>query len=393
MKKIKVLRIIARLNIGGPAIHTILLTEGLNKDRFESILACGKVAEGERDMMYLAESKGVKPIIIPELGRELSLKNDLIAFWKLFILMIREKPDIVHTHTAKAGALGRLAALIAGVKFRVHTFHGHIFHSYFGNLKTKIFILIERLISLFTSKIIVVSQQINRELLQYRISSDDKIEIVNLGFELENLLSLNNDVNDDSMRVGIVGRLTAIKNHKLFLDAAKELLRVRKHGANFIIVGDGELKQELEKYASSLGIDKHVEFRGWQKSLENIYKNLDIVCLTSLNEGTPVSLIEAMAAGRPVVATNVGGIKDIVLEESSTFNKNYDKITVSDRGVAVDSFAPEVFAEAISLLIKDKDLRMDLGSNGRKFVEKRFKKDRLIKDIESLYNRLIIKKE
>ena len=373
----KILRIIARLNIGGPARNAVLLTDGLltrsNNIDYETVLVCGEVDENEGDMMYLAREKGIAPIIVPELGRELSIFNDWKAFWKIYRIIRWEKPDIVHTHTAKAGTLGRLAALLYNLgKGRckiVHTFHGHILHSYFGKIKTWFFIWIEKILALFTYKIIAVSESLKEELVErFRIAPEKKFAVIELGFELDDLLRLPARNEADNVNIGIIGRLTAIKNHRMLLRAVKKLK------TRVFIIGDGELRQELEDYVRELGIGDMVEFKGWIKDLREIYKELDIVVLTSLNEGTPVSIIEAMAAARPVIATNVGGVSDIV----------QDGIT----GYLVDLDNDNIFSEKLSDLIKDSEKRKQFGVAGRKIASERFSKHRLIKETEQLYRSL-----
>ncbi|MEW6009460.1 MAG: glycosyltransferase family 4 protein [Candidatus Omnitrophota bacterium] len=384
--KIKILRIIARLNIGGPAIHCILLTEGLSEDSFESMLIYGSVENSEADMLYLAKDKGIKPILIEELGQKLSLKRDLIVFWKLFNIIRNFKPDIIHTHTAKAGTLGRLAGLFYNFMQRirlrrnraklVHTFHGHIFYGYFGKLKSKIFILIERILSGMTDKIITVSDEVKLDLIEFKIAKKEKIIVIPLGLELEKLLALPyNDSFNSKIRVGIIGRLTPVKNHMMFFKAIKQLSEAGlSNEAKFMIIGDGELREKLEDTAKELGIYKQTEFTGWQKDALNLYSKLDIVALTSFNEGTPVSLIEAMAAARPVIATNVGGVKDIVNDE---------------RGFLVASGDVSGFAKTLKILIEDSKLRQAKGQAGRNFVRDLFTKERLIKDMETLYKSII----
>jgi len=383
MKKIKILRIIARLNIGGPAIHCILLTEGLNKGKFNSVLVSGKVDISEGDMLYLANEKNVKPIIIPELGRSVNFIKDVVAFCRLFLIIFREKPDIIHTHTAKAGSLGRFAGLLykllSGRRcILIHTFHGHVFGGYFGKRKTKVFIWIERLLAKFTDRIVVVSNAIKNELIELGIGNFNKISIIPLGLELDGLLTIpikNNFKNNSELKIGIIGRLTSIKNHLMFLRVIKKLMDLKSlTQMRFIIAGDGELRESLENYAHSLRLNNFVIFAGWQKDLINLYSQLDIVALTSLNEGTPVSLIEAMAAGRPVVATNVGGVKDLVNE---------------DRGFLVESEDIDGFASALKSLLEDENLRRRLGQFGREFVRNKFTKGRLINDIEVLYEELL----
>lgn len=380
MKRIKVMRIIARINIGGPAIHTILLTEGLNRDLFDSLLVTGNISSGESDMFYLADKKGVKPIIIPELARDINFKNDLVAFLRLYQAIRENKPDIVHTHTAKAGFLGRLAAILAGVPCRVHTFHGHIFDGYFSRIKSAIFVLMEKILSWKTDVIIAVSPAVKKQLLRYGIANPDKIVVIPLGLELDGLLGLGEKEDSQFFNIGIVGRLTKIKNHKLFFDAARELqLRYKKgRELKFIVIGDGELKENLREYVENIGLSG-VEFMGWVKDSIEIYKDLDIVALTSINEGTPVSLIEAMAAARAVIATDVGGVKDLVEPVCKRINLAVDKILIG-------SGDTQGLANAMSFLIDDEQLRRGFGIAGRNFVKERFTKERLISDIEKLYN-------
>nr|MBU1327692.1 glycosyltransferase family 4 protein [Candidatus Omnitrophota bacterium] len=364
----KILRIIARLNIGGPARNAVLLTEGFPG----TALICGEVAESEGDMMYLAGEKGIKPIIIEELGRELSWKDDWTAFWKIYNIIREVKPDIIHTHTAKAGALGRMAGILYGKAILIHTFHGHVFSGYFGKVKTIFFIWVEKILALFTDKIITVSYELKRELSQeFKIAPERKIEVIELGFELEELFKLPTKNKTEIINIGVVGRLVPVKNHKMLFRAVKNLK------AKIIIIGDGEMRQELERYAEELGIKDIVEFRGWVKDLKAIYEGLDIVALTSLNEGTPVSLIEAMAARRPVIATNVGGVKDIVKDGAS--------------GYLVESENVEEFAKKLLELIKDPEKRRRFGECGRNIIKNRFSKERLIKDTEKLYNNTLQK--
>lgn len=391
MKKIKVLRIIARLNIGGPAIHTILLTEGLDKNRFETILVAGTVEKSEGDMFYLAKEKGIQPVIIPELSRALNIRNDIIAFWKLFCLIKKEKPEIIHTHTAKAGTLGRLAGLlyclVSGFWFLVsgkrtciliHTFHGHVLHSYFDKIKSVLFIWIERFLAIFTTKIIAVSENLRKELTELKIVGPKKIITIPLGLELGRYLKIEKNGPDlrDYKSIGIIGRLVPVKNHKMFLDAGKRLkdnLGLAQK-VKFLIIGDGPLRKELENYAEGLGIKQEVVFTGWVRDLEKMYSELDIVVLTSLNEGTPVALIEAQAAARPCVATCVGGVRDVIEDEGG--------------GFLVPSKDIEKFAQSLINLVNNPGLMKSMGEYGRDRVKNKFSRERLITDIENLYDRV-----
>ena len=403
MKKIKVLRIIARLNIGGPAIHTVLLTAGLDKGRFESVLVRGAVSPGEGDMAYYARERGVRPIYVPELRRELNPLNDLIAFIKIFRIIKAEKPDIVHTHTAKAGALGRAAGVVYNCWRRllrpacggtrndiaklIHTFHGHIFEGYFGGLFTRIFIVIERVLACFTTKIVTVSEEVRKELISLGVAKDDKIAVIPLGFELERFLGV--DVLDcpvkpgnDIGKVGIVGRLAPVKNHRLFLEAAARIIKEKPQlKARFKIVGDGQLRSELEEYARELKIEPWVEFTGWQRDLPAVYSDLDVVCLTSLNEGTPVSLIEAMACARVVVATEVGGVPDLLGGQREI----KEGFVIRERGVGVKPMDGAGFARALIFVLENEEIRKNLSKSAREYVKAVFSKERLIRDIENLY--------
>jgi len=391
MKKIKILRIIARLNIGGPAIHAILLTEGLDKTKFDSLLVCGSVSKDEGDMFYYAIEKNIKPIFIPELKRELSFFKDIAAFKKVYNIIKTERPDIIHSHTAKAGTLGRLAGIIYNflnhnrrIKI-VHTFHGHIFEGYFGKLKTKIFILIEQFLALFTCKIITVSESVKKELIFLGIGNKDKITVVPLGLELKSFLSIppkdNNGIN-----IGIVGRLVPIKNHRLFLEAVSKVIADNPViQLRFKIIGDGELRLELEGYSRRLNINTRLDFLGWQKDLVSVYADLDIVALTSLNEGTPVSLLEAMASARAVVATDVGGVRDLLGRVIDTYNVQDAHFEVLQRGIIVKTGDCNSFANALTFMLKHNNLRRDIGMRSREFVKNKYPKERLLEDMQNLY--------
>ncbi|HSV33275.1 MAG TPA: glycosyltransferase, partial [Pyrinomonadaceae bacterium] len=383
----KVLRIIARLNVGGPARHVVLLTRGLKDMGCDTLLVAGVVPPGEEDMSYFAEAAGVEPFIIREMSREISLKDSLTA-WKLFRLMLRERPDIVHTHTAKAGTVGRLSGLmyrwltpsiLLGRPRRcvfVHTYHGHVFHSYYGPFKTSFFLNIERLLArLATDRIIVLSEQQQQEINQkFRVGRPGQFNIVPLGIDLspyENWSERRPRVRaelkagEGDVLVGIVGRLTEIKNHRMFLQAAarlKELIRKNIAGrqVRFVIVGDGNLRSKLEAQVASLGLEEDVLFLGTRDDPEDFYPAFDILALTSINEGTPLTLIEGMANSRPVIATAVGGVVDLVGAPSSEM----DGYAVCERGLLVKSGDIEGFARGLARLIEDEALRRELGKSG-----------------------------
>lgn len=397
MKKIKILRIITRINIGGPAIHTILLTEGLDKNRFDSLLVCGSTEEAEGNMLYYADRKDVKPQFIPELKRELIFFNDIIAFLKIYKIIKKEHPDILHTHTAKAGTLARLAGILYNVlhfytenkiKF-VHTFHGHIFDGYFSKFKSKIFIIIEKSLAFFTSKIITVSESMKKELISLSIGNNGKIEVIPLGFELDKFLNIPSR-NSLVFNIGIIGRLVPIKNHRLFLKVAASLIKTNpQFKLRFKIIGDGKLREELENYARRLDINAQVDFLGWQREVHTFYSDLDVVALTSMNEGTPVSLIEAMASGRTIVATDVGGVRDLLGAEMNTGIQTNAGFKILQRGIIVKSGDSFGFANALVSVLQNDKLRKSTEELARNFVKTRFTKDRLIKDIDILYCNLI----
>ncbi len=407
----KVLRIIARLNVGGPARHVVWLTRGLKDMGCDTLLVAGVVPPGEEDMSYFAEAAGVEPFIIREMSREVSLKDSLTT-WRLFRLMLRERPDIVHTHTAKAGTVGRVAGLmyrfatptiLLGRPRRclfVHTYHGHVFHSYYSPLKTRAFLNIERLLArLATHRIIVVSRQQQREINEnFQVGRREQFSVVPLGIDLsayENWqarrprLRAELKASEAHVLVGIVGRLTEIKNHAMFLQAAarlKELMsgNVAARRVRFVIVGDGNLRGKLESQAASLGLGEDVLFLGTRADPADFYPAFDILALTSLNEGTPLTLIEGMANSRPVIATDVGGVVDLVGAPVGEM----DGYALCERGLLVKSEDVEGFARGLARLIEDEALRRELGKRGREFVLQHHSKERLVSDIAGLYQEL-----
>jgi len=367
----KIVRIIARLNIGGPARNAVLLSQAFSG----TVLVCGEVDKSEGDMMYLAHEKAIQPIVIKELGREISWKDDWVALWKIYRVICREKPDIIHTHTAKAGALGRIVGILYGKAVLIHTFHGHVFNGYFSKAKTVFFIWVERILALFTDRVITVSQHLKDELVyKYRIAPEEKIEVIELGFELDELLRLSLRENSEVVNIGIVGRLVPVKNHKMLFRVIEKLTAYSLK-LKAVIIGDGEMRDELERYSRELDIQDMVEFKGWVKDLKAIYEGLDIVALASLNEGTPVSIIEAMAAAKPVVATKVGGVSNVVRDK--------------ENGYLVASNDEEVFRDRLLDLIEDPEKRKRFGEHGRESVRRRFLLDKLIIDVEWLYTSLL----
>lgn len=321
---LRVLRVITRLNIGGPARHTTLLSRGLRARGFETTLVTGSLGEGEGDMSYLAASRGAFSLeVVPALQRAIVPQLDAVALRELVRLCRRHRPHILHTHTSKAGLLGRVAGLLTGVPLRVHTFHGHIFGGYFSSKTTRLFLYLERILAATSHRILALSKGQRDDLsTRFKVCPRDKIQVVPLGFEhLEGLaaeapkrrgeLRGNLQLSPEAVVVGTVGRLVDIKGLDLFIDTAAHLHQVLPD-VHFVIAGDGHLRSRLEQQALEVGLEAHVHFLGWRRDLAKVYADLDLFALTSHNEGTPVAVIEALAARVPVVATAVGGVPDVL---------------------------------------------------------------------------------
>lgn len=385
-KKIRILRVIARLNIGGPAMQSIFLNRVFNDELFESTLVYGSIDKSEGDMSYLLDKDSSHYICIKEMGRRLDLFKDFISFIKILMIMLKKKPHIVHTHTAKAGALGRTAAILCAVPIKVHTLHGHIFDGYFDAWKTGFFQKVESLLARFTDRLIVLSPALRDEIMaKLNIKDVSKFSVVPLGVEIEPFLHADKlkgqfkkelRLPEETRLIGIVGRLVPIKNHRMFIDAARLILdKSRKYPVKFIIVGDGQIHEEISFYAKDKGVIENVIFTGWRKDLDKIYADLDIVCLSSANEGTPVSVIEAMLAARPVVATDVGGVRDLIADSRTGYIVAKDDCTG--------------FADRILKVLDDKEAAYKMGRLAREKVRNVYTKERLASDIGALYRELL----
>ncbi len=382
MPPVRVLRAITRLNIGGPAIHAVLLTAALDDGaQFQSVLVAGTTAAHEGNMLDFASAHAVRPILLPALGREISPADDLVSLANMVRLVRRSKPDVVHTHMAKAGTIGRLAARICNVPLIVHTYHGHVFHSYFGPAKTQVFLTIERALGKATDRIIVLGDGQRDEIAGYGVAPSHKLEPIRLGLELGQFLhaddargSLRRELGVDvsTPLIGIIARLVPIKAHEVFFAAAAQVLASQPR-ARFVVIGDGERRAELEALVDRLGIRGSVVFMGWRRDMVSVYADLDVVALTSLNEGSPVALIEAMASGRAVISTAVGGVPEVVI----------DGVT----GLTVPPSDPEAMAEGILKLLRDRNLAERLGAAGRAHVYPRYDSSRLVDDVKNLYVR------
>ncbi|WKZ66631.1 MAG: glycosyltransferase [Flavobacteriales bacterium] len=405
----RVLRILNRFNLGGPTHNAAYLTRYL-PDEFETLLVGGSQEATEEGSHHILERMGVKPLILPELQREVAPWRDRGAYRRIKELIREFKPDIVHTHAAKAGAVGRMAAADLGVKAIVHTFHGHVFHSYFGPVRTAFYKGIERYLARRSTRIIAISERQKDELVnEHRICPASKVAVIPLGFDLSRfqedqarkraLFRKVYGVADDEIAVGIIGRLVPIKNHGLFLDVVAKASAATGRKLRAFIVGDGEERDRLQQRANELGLSQvqgpyfnghgfghgvngkplvgraTVTFTSWIKEVDIVNAGLDIVMLTSLNEGTPVSLIEAQASNRPVVSTRVGGIENVVRPGETAL--------LSESGDAAG------MARHLAHLVMDEALRSRMGSGGWAHVRDRYHYTRLVQDTAQLYRSLL----
>ena len=388
----KIVRIIARLNIGGPAIHVILLTRGLRARGHESYLLVGPVPETEGDMEYYASEQHVSFTRIPDLVRPMSPWKDWKSFCEIYRFIRRERPDIVHTHTSKAGTLGRVAAILAGTPAIFHTFHGSVFDGYFSPAKTRLFLFIERLLGSFTDRVITVSESLRKQLSSlYKIAPNQKIEVVRLGFDLQEFCKIAEDRQccpqkplSSPLSIGWVGRFTEIKDPLLFIDFAAAL---KSSGipARFMMVGDGSLRAAVEARISELGLSSDFLLTGWQQRMADMYSRMDLIVSTSVNEGTPVTIIEAMAAGCPFVAPNVGGLADLTTGPPHAG----EDFTLYSNGILVSRRDTASLVGAVSSLAADSELLQNMGRAGHQFALANFGQDRLIRDMESLYRKFL----
>lgn len=397
MSKPTIVRIIARLNVGGPSIQAILMTDDLRARGYRTLLLAGDVPKTEQSMEYLAKRKGIEVTRIDTMSRQISVLRDLRAFFRILRILRREKPSVVHTHTAKAGVLGRIAAIAAGVPVRVHTFHGHVFDGYFSPLLTRLFIAIERILARHTDYIIAVSERQRWELAhRFRIAPQEKIVNVPLGFELDRFLEAGADgssirteiaAGEASPIIGWAGRLASIKAPELFVECAA-MLHSRLPAARFVMVGDGDLSCAIHDQIEARGLNEVFHRIRFQEDMAAIYRAVDLLLLTSRNEGTPVVLLEAMASGKAFVATEVGGVADLMVGDPRVMNG----FRVYGNGILADQTAAAI-AGATAYLLERPGLRHEMGEQGRQFVAKRYSHVRLADDLEQLYRSLILSKK
>lgn len=393
----RVLRILNRLIIGGPSLNATYLSRYMAPE-YETMLVIGGKDDHEQDAGHLAERLELEPVVVPSMKRAIDPRADRQAYLEIKKLIRDFKPDIVHTHAAKSGAIGRLAASACKVPVIVHTFHGHVFHSYFGKTKTRAFIEIERYLARKSSGIIAISELQKQELGSvYKICDPEKIKVIPLGLDLDrfqqNRASLRQSfrtrffIGEEELVIGIIGRIVPVKNHSLFVQAIAGLLGQTSKKIKIVIVGDGDMRQQMESELRQAGID-YAYFpedpraataicTSWQTEMDEVLAGMDIVALSSHNEGTPVSLIEAQAAGKPVVSTDVGGVQDAVAQGIS--------------GFIVPPGDVSAFQNALLQLVEQEHLRKSMGSAGTSFVNSKFAYQRLVKDMSSYYESLLLK--
>lgn len=394
----RIIRILNRLAVGGPVLNATYLTKYMAPD-YDTILVVGEKEGHEKSASYLTDQLGIQCVTIKGMGRSINPTSDFGAYRQLSKLIKSYKPDIVHTHAAKPGAIGRLAASNAKVPVILHTFHGHVFHSYFNSIKSNFFIQTERALARRSDAIIAISEQQKKELVEeFKIAPADKFRIIPLGFDLDRFIIGRDEkrakfrtefnLSDNEIAIGIIGRLVPVKNHYLFLKGLKHVLDNTTKKVKAFIIGDGETRQDLQNVCNEVGIpftterDKeHIAplvFTSWRSDVDFINAGLDIVTLTSVNEGTPVSLIEAQAANKPIVSTRVGGISDIVAEGKTA--------------LLADVQDTETYCQHLLSLVEDDALRQRLGENSSTYVLEKFSYQRLVKDMSHLYQELLQKK-
>lgn len=392
-RPIRILRIINRFNLGGPTYNVSYLTKYLAPE-YETLLIGGEKDESEADSDFIVKNLGIEPKIISGMKRSINPLNDYKAYREIRRIIREFRPDIVHTHASKAGALGRYAAIKEKVPVIVHTFHGHIFHSYFSGFTTSVFKRIERYLARKSSAIVAISEIQKTELCdEHEICPREKMEVIPLGFDLDRFQQNREEkrkafrakwnIGDDEIVISIIGRLVPVKNHRMFIDCAAFALDKYVSNAKFLIVGDGELRSELEQQVTDLSasvpaLKDKIIFTSWIREVDSVLAASDIVALTSWNEGTPVSLIEAQAASCPVITTRAGGVEDIVAHNVTGF--------VLDPGDKIG------FIRSMVELVKSPDLRAAMASKAKEQVLQKYSYRRLCSDMDALYHRLLSKK-
>ena len=390
--KIKTIHIITRLDKGGSAENTLLTVMGLDREIYDVVLVHGLSIESnmaedefravEKSLMDV-EKEGVRVITIPSLVRRIHLFYDLRAFFALIKILRNERPDIVHTHTSKAGILGRWAAFFVRVPVIIHTPHGHVFWGYFGKLKTRIFILLEKISALVTDRLVMLTEQEKIDHLHFHIAPENKFSVVHSGINLDEFSNTSVDpaamkrrlgIPEDNLIVGTVGRLTSIKGHRYLIEAARKIAGSRPD-TTFVILGDGELLDELKNMVTRSDIEENIKFLGWRSDVAEVMSTFDIFALPSLNEGMGRVLVEAMALGRPIVASNIGGIPDLVVD--------------GENGYLVPVGDVESLAARIRKLLDDPEKREEMGECGKKIAID-YSANAMVEKIDRVYRKLVV---
>jgi len=393
----RILRILNRLNIGGPTYNVAYLSRYLDPS-FQTMVLAGNKEPYEGNSDYILKDLGVAFDYVPGMNRSINFRKDMRAYRYIYNMIRTEKPDIVHTHAAKAGVLGRLAAYRSSGRPRaiVHTYHGNVFDGYFSPIKTKIFLSVERYLCSVSSAIVAISEKQKDDLVnKYKIAPAHKVHVIKLGFDLRRFTEQQEEkraafrqfyrIGEEEVVIVITGRLTAIKNHSLLIG----LLRLIRQQApelklKVFVVGDGELLDTIISESRDSGFsvcvpgddnyDAEIIFTSWRKDIDVINAGADIVALTSLNEGTPVSIIEAQASATAVICTDVGGVKDVVKD--------------GHNGLLTDG-TRDMFAGKLKQLIADAELRNELALNGKKTALENYSYTRLVAETENLYRYLL----
>lgn len=379
--RIRIVRIIARLNIGGPARHVTTLMAGLDPARYDATLIAGSVGSGEGDMSDLVEATGGRVVWIPELGRRIRPWSDLASLWQIMRTIRAVRPDIVETHTAKAGTLGRVAAWLLRVPHIIHVFHGHVFHGYFSPPVTRVFLAIERVLARTCDLLLTVGEGVRRDLIDLRIAPAGKIRVVYLGLDLDGFARDNRAAGqalrwqwgaaDDEPVIVNLGRLVPIKHQALFIDLAARWQATGRPG-RFVLVGDGSERAALEARVAALGLGDRVVFANWQRDVEAVMAAADLLVNTSRNEGTPMAVIEAMAAGLPVIATAVGGVPDMISDGETGW------------------LVPDNDLDALEAALRDAlAAPASIGQPARAFALATYNRSRLLADMDALYRELV----
>ena len=373
---IRVMRIIARMNVGGPAVQVSGLMRSLNSSEFDHRLTTGFCATDEADYLNTV-AMDIKAIRIKGLGRRISLCGDLQALLSLVKEIRKFKPHIIHTHTAKAGFLGRIASIVSfHPSIRIHTFHGHLLNGYFDSFKRSLVIMAERFLAMFTHQLLAVGDKVRQDLLDVGVGKLKKFSLMPPGLEIGKLPEKREardllGLSAQSLQCAFIGRVTQIKRPDRFLDVVG-LINKRGIGIEFFMAGDGELLDACRERIAAEELP--IKVLGWQSDIERVLAAADIVVLTSDNEGTPLSLIQAGMSGLPVVTTRVGSVPEVVLDGITGF--------VTDLDV-------QKIADALEKLAKSAELRARMGASAQEFTLSNFGVDRLVKDHELLYKKLL----